>query len=209
MNRRGWRPAAIYDAFSTQFTQADSLQSIFMWNHLIFAIVFPVVMGVLLWAARRRRPLTDAYTDVLVFRYGIWMRGLALLAVFLSALSFAVFVVEGPPRALVLCALVSVIFASGLWEYMRFELKVSPDGLDCRSPWRGARFLAWDDIKDISYSEAYSWFVVRAVDGWKFRVPVLVSGLPSWLEQCERYLPKSALAGAKSGYEAVGRQFPG
>jgi hypothetical protein len=44
-----------------------------------------------------------------------------------------------------------------------------------------ARFLAWADLKEISYSEGRSWFVIRAVDGWKFRVPVYIPGLRSWL----------------------------
>jgi hypothetical protein len=47
-------------------------------------------------------------------------------------------------------------------------------------------------------------FVVRAVDGWKFRVPVYVPGLRFWLEQCERYLSHTALARARHGNEVVG-----
>jgi hypothetical protein len=186
-------------------------------GHHVAAVVTLVFMGILLWASRRGKPLRDAYTNAMVFRHGILIRGFALLGTFGAPSAITLIGIFRPPppqpgdfwAVCFLYALFPAISAPLLWESMRFAMKVSPEGLDCRSPWRGTRFLAWDDIKEISYSQAWSWFVVRAVDGWKFRVPLLIPGLGHWLEQCERYLPESALARAKTGYEVLGRQFPG
>jgi hypothetical protein len=107
-----------------------------------------------------------------------------------------------------LYGLFGVLSAPLLWEALRFALVVSPEGLDCRSPWRGRRFLAWDEVAEVSFSAMNSWFVVRGADGWKFRVSVLVPGLNAFLEQCEKHLPPEALAKAEPGYLRVGRPFP-
>jgi hypothetical protein len=91
---------------------------------------------------------------------------------------------------------------------LRFRLTASPEGLDCQSPWRKGRFIAWDNVQSVSYSRINSWFIIRATDGWKFRIHFFVAGLQHFLDMCEEYLPIEALRGAKAGYERMGREFP-
>jgi hypothetical protein len=52
------------------------------------------------------------------------------------------------------------------------------------------------------------WFIIRAADGWAFRVSINVAGIGQFLEQCERHLKPAVLASAKKGYSEVGRPFP-
>jgi hypothetical protein len=173
-------------------------------------------LGLLLWAARRGQPQADPETGTLVFRHSILFRGFALFAGFGVPLAITLLVILYPPKDrgdfLAVLGLYGLFFglsAPLLWEGMRYALTVSPQGLDCRSPWRGGRFLTWDEVQDISYSTLSSWFIIRARDGWKFRAPILVPGLARFLEQCERYLPPAALRKAEAGYSMVGRPFPG
>jgi hypothetical protein len=116
---------------------------------------------------------------------------------------------EGELWALLgLCIGFTLLIAPLLWESWRFALFVSPEGIECRSPWRPGRFLPWRDIEEVSFSRANSWFVLRSKDNWKFRIHILVPGLSQLLEQCERHLPAGALDGAEAGYMRVGRPLP-
>jgi hypothetical protein len=185
--------------------------------------IVPVLIGaavlgflsLLLWAAQVGRPAPGPEPGDLLFRHGPLLRGFSLFAAFGVPLAVTVLVFFKPPKddgdvwAIIgIYSLFGVISAPLLWESMRFALVVSPEGLDCCSPWRRGRFLAWDEVQDVSYSATSSWFVIQATDGWKFRVPILVPGLTHFLEACERHLPVAALTGAFGGYMRVRRPFP-
>jgi hypothetical protein len=165
--------------------------------------------------AQRGKPKADPETGTLVFRHSILFRGFSLFAALGIPLAITVLVIFNPPKkpgevgaVFGLYGLFAVLGAPLLWESMRFSLTVSPQGLDCRPPWRGRRFLPWEEVAEVSYSGMNSWFVIRAKDGWKFRLHILVPGLAQFLEQCERYLPPQALEKAEAGYGRVGRPFP-
>jgi hypothetical protein len=172
-------------------------------------------LSLLAWAAHRGRPRIDPHTGALLFRHSIVLRGFAFFSAFVIPLGITVLVFFKPPKdegdvwaILGLYGLFGVLSAPLLWEATRFSLVVSPDGLDCRSPWRPRRFVPWDEVVGLSYSQINSWFVLRTADGWKFRVLGLVPGLSQFLEQVERHLPAWALREARAGYARLGRPFP-
>jgi hypothetical protein len=175
-----------------------------------------VVLGLFLWVAQRGKPKVDRETGALLFRHSVLLRGFALVAAFGIPLALTVLVLLSPPKkegdvyaVAGLYGLFGVLSAPLLWEALRFALVVSPEGLECRSPWRGLRFLAWDEVAEVSFSAMNSWFVIRAEGGWKFRVSLLVPGLNAFLEQCEKHLPPEALVKAAPGYARLGRPLPG
>jgi hypothetical protein len=184
-----------------------------------YPLIFVAVTGMLAlfcWAAQRGKPTADPETGTLLFRHSLLLRGFALFAAFGVPLAITILVFFNPPKnegdvwAIVgLYALFAFLSAPLLWESLRFALTTSPEGLDCQSPWRGRQFLYWDEIEEISYSSMNSWFVIRAVDGWKFRVSLLVPGLSDFLEECERHLSPEMLDNARTGYDRLGRTFPG
>src|SRR5262249_42054667 len=108
-----------------------------------------------------------------------------------------------------LYALFGALSAPLLWESMRFSLTVSPEGLDCRSPWRPGRFVAWDEVQKLTYGGGGQWVVIHTQRRWKVCVCVPVSRRNQSLEQFEKHLPQEALAGARQGYQWVGRPFYG
>jgi hypothetical protein len=173
------------------------------------------MLALLMWAARIGRPRVDPETGALLFRHSAIFRGFSLFAAFGIPLGITVLVIFHPPKKegdvgaiISIYALFAVLSAPLLWESMRFALTVSAEGLDCRSPWRGRRFIAWDEVQDISFSKINSWFIIRAADGWKFRVSTFVPGLTHFLEACEDHLRAVALEQARPGYELLGRPFP-
>lgn len=98
--------------------------------------------------------------------------------------------------------------AATLWEYRRYLLTATEAGLDCRSAWRRRRFLPWSEIQELSYSQASYWFILRARDGWKFRMSIYVENPSLLLAILERHLTPEQLLPALNGYAAVCKPFP-
>jgi hypothetical protein len=184
---------------------------------LFSGVLVAVAIGIVwlfAFGAVLSRPVADDRAALLL-RHSLWFRGFALVAILGMTLFLTIMAFVSPPKedeVWIVFVVVGGFVVLGLpliWESMRFGLIVVPEGLDCRSPWRGARFLTWDEVEAVRFGGVGSWFIVRAKDRWKFRVPLLVPGLSRFLEQCERHLPLSALEEARAGYDRVGRPFPG
>ena len=183
----------------------------------------PVIIGsvtaffaVLFLIAQRGGPVGDPENGTYLFRHSILLRGFALFAAFGIPIGITLLVIFNPPKGegdvgaiIVIYALFAVLSFPLLWESMRFALLLMPDGLYCKSPWRGSRYLTWAEIQEIDFSAMSSWFIIRAVDGWTFRVYTLVPSIGRFLEECGKYLPPEALRKAKAGYERYGLPFHG
>ena len=160
----------------------------------------------LLWLARRARPVVDDRTGARVYQYGAEMKAIGWVGAVGFPLVVLFAAVLHPPNdeeviyALLCIAFGPVLGVYLLWESLRYRLMVSDDGLDCRSPWRGHRFVPWSEVDRLSYSKALKWFVVHATDGWRFRIPILVNGVPTLLSEFQRYVPVSALHDARLGF---------
>ncbi len=184
--------------------------------------MFPGMMGAELRAAKRGRPAIDPDTGALQFRYDRFASSTCLaLAIAFPILFYACLVLRpdrptaAPQGFLVLScvfALGTAMFVALTWHFRRFSLIVSRDGLLCRPPWKTGRLLRWDDIHELSYSKESiwlgAWFTIRATDGWKFRVSILVPGLSEFLGQCEQHLSREALLKARLGFLRLDRMFP-
>jgi hypothetical protein len=182
--------------------------------------MFPGLDGILFRAAKRARPTIDPDTGYVVYRYDrlMWVLPLIWFAVIPVVLLTLMVNHPSPSTGVHPLAALGFILAIGavglpfFWYAVRFALSVSPAGLLCRSPWKAARFLFWDDVELVSYTEKRFWqtarFTIRARDRWKFRVSILVPGLSEFLAQCERHLSREKLAKARLGYLRLDRPFP-
>lgn len=181
----------------------------------ITAAVVCAFLVFLLGAAKRGQPEAEPGTGHLLFRHHSLMRWFAYFAAFGIPIGITALVIAFPPKdpgdtlaILGLYALFAMLSAPLLWESLRFALIVRPEGLECRSPWRGTQFFKWNEVEELSYSSLGSWFVIHAEGGRTFRVPVLTPGLNPLLEIFERHLPARALQRAKAGYAQIGRALP-
>lgn len=160
-------------------------------------VLAPVVTLCSVWAmiaaTRRGRPTPDPDAGSLVFRYPPLLRwGSVWFAVGILG-AVTVMVVTHPPRdrgeAVVVVlsyAMFGAIAAALVWDALRFRLVVGPDGLDCRSPWRGRRFVRWAEVVGVSCNSPLGWIEVRTAGGRSVRVPALLGGVAAFLEACER-----------------------
>jgi hypothetical protein len=180
----------------------------------IIGLIVVGFLGLLMWAAERGKPKVDS-DGTLIFRHSLLFRCFSVFMAVAVPVGIIVLAILKPPQKesefwamMGLCIGFAVLIAPLLWESLRFALFVSPEGIECRSPWRGSRFLPWKDVEEVSFRASNSWFVIRAKDYYKFRIHILVPGLSQFLEQCEQHLPPGALDGAEAGYRRVGRPFP-
>lgn len=74
-----------------------------------------------------------------------------------------------------------------LWlhgQLTRFEYGAR--GVTSSSPWRKTRFMAWEDIANVTYSRGEQSYVLIARDGTKFKPHDLMSGVPDLVTELER-----------------------
>ncbi|MBY0524144.1 MAG: ABC transporter permease [Gemmataceae bacterium] len=181
----------------------------------IISISVLAFMGLLLWAAQRERPVADPVAGTVRIRHSMVFRWFSYFMAFVPPLGITVLLFFNPPRkdgdvfAIVfLYLLFGGLSAPLLWESLCFSVVLSSEGLDCRSPWRGRRFIPWNEVQELSYGAVNSWFIIRTRAGDRFRVSILVPGLKLLLEQFEQRLPSKAMEGARLGYTRIGRPFP-
>ena len=61
----------------------------------------------------------------------------------------------GDPYVLPLVYSLFVVLGLPLcWEGLRFAVTISPDGIDCKSPWRRPRSLRWSEVREVAWSQA-------------------------------------------------------
>ncbi len=151
---------------------------------------------------------------VLVLRHNSLFRWLALLAALVLPVGLTALLRFYPPTRPEVPYLVAAYIVLGLvtlplvWESSRYYLRVTPTGLECRSPWRGVRTLAWDDVESVVWSAVNAWFEFVGRDGDRIRVHAFVTGLNDLLQAAEAEVLPMALKGARAGYTRVGRPFP-
>jgi hypothetical protein len=166
--------------------------------------------------AQRGSPTADSGADILVFRYPRLLRwGALCFAVgLLGAVTGVALAHPSKDPADTLAIILAYAMFGGLggvllWDVFRFRLRVGPDGIDGRSPWRRRRFIRWGEVAGVSFNGPQGWLEVRATDGCTVRLPALVGGLGVFLEACERRLTRGQLEPARPAYIFLGRTFPG
>ena len=112
------------------------------------------------------------------------------------------------PYLLGLYLAVAAVTTPLVWEAGRFYLLATPAGLDGRSPWRGARAIAWDDLESVAYRPLPGWFEFRGRDGQTLRAFGFAAGLDDLFRLVEAHVPAAALVRARAGYARLGRPFP-
>jgi hypothetical protein len=181
---------------------------------LLIAGTVAGVLAQLHWAAARARPRSDPRRGIVAFRSVAALRwGVPLVAVgFSSFIGLALY--HDPPRDFTdWCGVITAVLMAGgifawAWDAIGFGLVITPQGLDCHSPWRGRRFVEWEEVTALTYFKGGPYFVIHTHGGYRFRVHLHVGGLGQFLKCMEQHLDAAALNGAKAGYEWVKRPFP-
>ncbi|HKB05454.1 MAG TPA: PH domain-containing protein [Gemmataceae bacterium] len=172
------------------------------------------LLGLLAVTAARGRPIPAAGQPSVLVRHSPGFR----LFAFLAALSLPVgltilFTIYPPNRdetAYVLGAFVVVVplTVALYWEAVRYYVYATAQGIEGRSPWRGARYFAWDDIREVTFNPAAGWFAFQAWDGDRIRVHWTAVGVKDLLHLVETHIPAAMVQKARPGWDRLGRPLP-
>jgi hypothetical protein len=185
---------------------------------VVTAIIIVTVtgfLGLLVWAAERGKPTIDPTTGDMIFRHSAVFRWFTIVMAFGVPLAITILLLFKPPQnerevyaVFGLYVGFALLTLPLLWEAVRFMLVLSSEGITCKSPWRGTRFIPWQDVEEITFHGTNSMFMIHAQDGYRFRVVTFVPGLTQFLAKCEQHLPITALNPARDGYARLQRPFP-
>jgi hypothetical protein len=190
------------------------VSSRYVWM-MIEGLVTAGFFGLLAWGAAHGRPKLDRDSDGLIFRYS----GAARAAVIALAITVALFLgflvykipIKSESDVYAVCGMFAMFFlllGPLVWEFTRFSIVVSSEGLNFRSAWRAGFFMAWQDVEAVSYSLMWQWFVIRSTHGQKIHVPKLIGGIGDFLGELAMNLDPAVMRKARSGFTIVGVAFP-
>ncbi len=93
------------------------------------------------------------------------------------------------------------------WETMRWSLVVDDAGMWCHSPWRAPFFIAWTEVREVTWVNFGLYFVVKGEGQW-FRIHQWAADIRGLLAELARRLPAERLVGASEGYLRLGLAAP-
>jgi hypothetical protein len=139
----------------------------------------------MLFVAFDMPPATERTGDTITLRYARWVRIFYLFATFGVQLGITVLAIYLKPKddeemwCLFLSYMLFLILTTPmLWWVTRFSLTLSREGVEYRSHIWGRRFIAWDEVADLSPSQVVQWYILRTHSGSKIRIPSqLVPGM--------------------------------
>jgi hypothetical protein len=143
------------------------------------------------------RPAIERSAGKVILRYAWWVRCFFLASAFVIPLGITLLGISKEPknpadlRAFIgLYALFAVLSVPSWWMTTRFSLTITAAGLECRSPWRGRRFVAWDEVVALTPSQAIQWHILQTSSGYRFCIPNQgVPGLTLLQEMVDRLAP--------------------
>jgi hypothetical protein len=172
------------------------------------------LLGLLAAAAGRGRPVPTAGELAVLVRHSPAFRAFAFLATLAFPIGLTVLFSLYPPGrdetgyVLLAYAATVVVTVALYWEAVRYYVFATPQGIEGRSPWRGARYFAWDDVREVTFNPAAGWFAFEAWDGDCIRVHWTAVGVRDLLYLVEAHVPAAVVQKARPGWERLGRPVP-
>jgi hypothetical protein len=181
----------------------------------IFAgVIVAAVLGFFAWAiaSARKPPAVDPATGAKVLHYSWVLRGLGIVAAFVMPLLVAVLLfvipIRNPSDPLIAAGLAGFFLLLGfplLMEFMCVRVDLSETGLRKTSCWHPARELRWDEIEEVTYSQAWSSLVYRGPRRRKIRVSLLIRGAGELADATRAHLDRERYAEAERGFDILDR----
>jgi hypothetical protein len=173
-----------------------------MNSTLLGAILAAAVVTAIAAAASRSRPSIDPSTGNPKLRYHAWVHLVAWAATVGLPLVVLISVIARPENrsasALTNIGAILAIFAPLcgylLPEVLRVSITWSDREIRSVSPWTGTRVIPWEDVEQVRFSLAASWFVIESRSGTVIRAHTLLSGLPHLVKQIHDRLDPSLYA---------------
>lgn len=154
----------------------------FFGSFVPYALIAPLVVGVLWWLMASRRGDARVDRGTAIVEYGRAMKGLTIVFL-LFPLAIAVVAVVSPPKfedrwipLEIVVGFLAIAVPLAL-EVFRRRLRIEEDALVSESPWTGVVRVPWDEITAVSFQHSMSWYVIDSRGSRRIRVAALMSGL--------------------------------
>jgi hypothetical protein len=178
-----------------------------------FAALIALLIVGLFALSINRRGQVDPGTGALTMRYSLplrvtgWVLGLVVPIGFVALLFVVPF--QKPQDPWIAGGLLTFFTLGGaviLLETHRFRVTVTDEGIECLSPWRRRRFIAWGDVTRVTSSSNAAFFVIRGRDRTRITLPAYLAGLRELGERMIRRLDPAVYAEALRAFAQLG--FP-
>jgi Bacterial PH domain len=144
----------------------------------------------------RKRATVQAVEGVARLRYGPVFRWLSAALLVVPSAGFSALAWANPAQTtsdtLAWVGLQAFFLLLGVplvLEAFGVRHQVDRWGLHYRTPWSRERTIAWEDVREITWSESARWWVVTTYDGARARLPELLDGIDTFLEFARCYAP--------------------
>ncbi|MGO4223659.1 hypothetical protein AB4Y64_17630 [Lysobacter sp. TAF61] len=154
-------------------------------SSFVVAFAVPLALALLgLLARPNARREADAY----IVEFSVGFRAMTWVFVGLAvAVAVAAFFVPRDAGYVLGIAGLFAFIGTPLWLHGRLtRFQYGAEGIVSLSPWRKARFMAWEDIARVSYSRGEQSYVLVGRDGAKFKPHDLMSGIPDLMAELQR-----------------------
>ncbi|HEU4511349.1 MAG TPA: hypothetical protein VFR78_24180 [Pyrinomonadaceae bacterium] len=164
-------------------------------GNVLIVIGVSVVVNYLTRAALRSKPSIDPATGARIFAYARGSKVLAVISLILPGLPGALAVDlyrRGEPDLawLIVFFILAALSAATLLECFLVRLVVSEEGIRSLSPWTGERFLRWDEIESIRYSQICSWYVIMGAGRKKIYASEYLNGFGVLVDEFAKKIPE-------------------
>lgn len=177
---------------------------------VLIAIIVPLVLGILRMVSQQPAAVARETGDVVLEYHPMFKLfgiGSAVAGVGMGLLMVAVIPIRDVTEAFMAAGLVGFFALAGvlLALEMRVRVELTDDGIRTRTPWRGERFIRWDEVSGVTFSSSMNWFVVAARRGEIIRVSAMLRGAPVFARTLLCQVPADKLTKAKFYLDAMAR----
>lgn len=174
------------------------------------AVIVPLVLGLLHMISQNPAAIAPDTGDIVLDYHPVFKIlgiGTAVAGVGMGLLMLAVIPIRDVTEAFMAAGLIGFFALAGvlLALEMRVRVELTEAGIRTRTPWRGERFIRWDEISGVTFSPSMNWFVVAAGRGEIIRVSGMLRGTPVFARTLLCQVPADKLTKVKSVLEATGR----
>ncbi len=169
------------------------------WRLAAAALTHGVIVSLLAWLLRRRRPTGERQGAAVLLRYPpAWhLLSWCLLLLPFVGLAFVAWRFPPKPDDIVWLAGMAVGFAvTGTYlvvEVTGLSHELQPNGLVRHGAWRPRRFLPWSQVTAIRYSALACMWRVRTSSGDGAWVPLWVSGVGDFARAALAHVPPEVI----------------
>lgn len=176
-------------------------------NFLPISVAVAIILSILFAASRRAKPIKT--TDggyFLQYATSIKAFGIGLIVLIIGGLTYVSLNTpikdNGDLVAAVFTFVIFLIIALYFYvEFFTVKIWVGPFGIRGTSGWLGKREYQWHEIKKITYSPVFRWFIVSSSNKNQLRVSAMITGVDKFQEIFKEHLPKLIWISAQQKYD--------